>query len=167
MYFYFLLSSSIVILDTSQARMSQRRTVLVAYFVDFLPGTHSGKCSAKHKLRFQRPNLHIIINCDTKHARYTKIIARLFVGVVVLYLPPSTSASRLRPPFKLKLCHNAPLPTPLSSPAKKATQMGLEPTTFRLEVERAVHCATRSHTQHKKHPRLPGVRGKAFSPKGV
>ena len=84
-----------------------------------------------------------------------------------LYLDRSTSASRLRPPFKLKLCHNAPLPTPLSSPAKKATQMGLEPTTFRLEVERAVHCATRSHTQHKKHPRLPGVRGKAFSPKGV
>ena len=27
--------------------------------------------------------------------------------------------------------------------AKRATQMGLEPTTFRSEVERAIHCATK------------------------
>ena len=146
MYFYFLLSSSIVILDTSQARMSQRRTVLVAYFVDFLPGTHSGKCSAKHKLRFQRPNLHIIINCDTKHARYTKIIARLFVGVVVLYLPPSTSASRLRPPFKLKLCHNAPLPTPLSSTSKKSNPDGTR--THNLSIRSRTRCPLRHKVTH-------------------
>ena len=46
--------------------------------------------------------------------------------------------------------------------AKRATQMGLEPTTFRSEVERAIHCATRPYAANLSC--LPAQKGDSGEP---
>jgi len=84
----------------------------------FVIEAYPSVCVSAHALPINstitiRFTTHIFI----KHARYTKRIARpLLLSVVVLYLPPLHE--RLRPPFRLKLCHTAPLATPLPVGAK-------------------------------------------------
>ena len=136
--FYFLLSSSIVIRDTWQAHIKEKdrhccfSVAFGLHNVDFLLGsTRSGKMFSSTRTSLPAPKLRIIVNYDIKHACYTKRIARLFVGVVVTAFgrpctsPRSTTPDeRLRPPFRLKLCHNAPLANPLPVGRKKNTLAG-------------------------------------------
>ena len=70
-----------------------------------------------------KKNRLTMIDINIKHARNTKRNTRpLLLSVVVLYLP--LLHERLRPPFRLKLCHNAPLANPLPVGRKKNTLAG-------------------------------------------
>ena len=130
-------------------RISKRRTVIVASLLlsDFImwiscsAAPALAKCSAAHELRFRRPNFALLLTTISSTRATTKRIARLFVGVGVVVTdfgrpctsPRSTTPDeRLRPPFKLKLCHTAPLATPLPVGAKKIEASGIRTHARRL-----------------------------------